>query len=159
MNRLNRILVGTLVMLASVFLSSAYANYHLEQSIEASCFDIKDDSLSSLIPLVKFYRTKQVCEEFYPEELSQAFLRIFVGTLIGSIACIGVGLTRRREQKNNEVFGSAAWVKVNEIKNLGLLGKGVFLGKLVDGRFLRHDGPEHCAVIAPTRTGNNYSHR
>jgi len=34
-----------------------------------------------------------------------------------------------------------------------LLGSsGVFLGKL-DGRYLRHDGPEHVMAFAPTRSG------
>jgi type IV secretion system protein VirD4 len=52
------------------------------------------------------------------------------------------------------VFGTADWCSVSDIQKAGFLNdKGVFLGKLGDGRYLRHEGPEHYAVIAPTRSG------
>ena len=53
------------------------------------------------------------------------------------------------------VFGDAAFAKLKDIREMGLIGKsrGIFLGKLKDGQYIRHDGPEHYAVIAPTRSG------
>ena len=53
------------------------------------------------------------------------------------------------------VFGDAAFATFEEIKQMGVIGKarGVFLGKTPKGDFIRHDGPEHYAVIAPTRSG------
>lgn len=64
-----------------------------------------------------------------------------------------------REQKKiiplgGSVFGTAEWASLADIKGSGLLdGNGVFLGKLPDGRYIRHEGPDHYAVIAPTRSG------
>lgn len=51
--------------------------------------------------------------------------------------------------------GSASWATPKEIKSSGLLAKhGVLLGLTWDRKhYLRHDGPEHICVYAPTRSG------
>ena len=50
-------------------------------------------------------------------------------------------------------YGSARWADAREVRRAGLLGlDGVVLGRF-DGRYLRHDGPEHVLCFAPTRSG------
>jgi type IV secretion system protein VirD4 len=78
---------------------------------------------------------------------------------IGSGILLGLAIRLRADKllpvKAMNIFGDAAFAAFEEIKKMGLLGKGrgVFLGKTEQGEFIRHDGPEHYAVIAPTRSG------
>ena len=71
---------------------------------------------------------------------------------------------RRRPQKHEGVHGTARFQTEAEIRRSGLLPhrhgdahSGVYVGGWTDQRgrthYLRHDGPEHCIVIAPTRSG------
>lgn len=66
---------------------------------------------------------------------------------------IGMSVWRAREAKVAETYGSARWANTYEVRGAGLLGPdGVILGRL-DGKYLRHDGPEHVLCFAPTRSG------
>jgi len=50
--------------------------------------------------------------------------------------------------------GSAVWAQRADYNAAGLLGpEGVVLGLSPDGHYLRDNGPEHVACIAPTRSG------
>ena len=71
---------------------------------------------------------------------------------------------RRRPKRHEGVHGTARFQTEAEIRRGGLLPErpggrqaGVYVGGWMDrqGRthYLRHDGPEHCIVIAPTRSG------
>jgi type IV secretion system protein VirD4 len=71
---------------------------------------------------------------------------------------------RRRPTKHAGVHGTARFQTEADIRRSGLLPEmpgerhaGVYVGGWADrkGRthYLRHDGPEHCIVIAPTRSG------
>ncbi|MDT7953489.1 MAG: type IV secretory system conjugative DNA transfer family protein [Acetobacteraceae bacterium] len=70
---------------------------------------------------------------------------------------------RRKPVKHEGVHGTARFMSELEIRQSGLLSvpgqrsAGVYVGGWTDpkGRvhYLRHDGPEHCIVIAPTRSG------
>jgi type IV secretion system protein VirD4 len=62
------------------------------------------------------------------------------------------------EKKKLDIHGSAAWATAEEARRSALLNDdGVFLGTIKDeaGNFvgLRHNGPEHIKVMAPTRSG------
>ena len=75
----------------------------------------------------------------------------------GGILSVGVAIAmsvwRAREIRKAETFGSARWASEREIARAGLLGEdGVVLGSH-DGRYLRHNGPEHVLCFAPTRSG------
>ena len=66
----------------------------------------------------------------------------------------------RRARTQNDLYGSAHWASVEEILDTGLLDQddGVYVGAWEDPssgriRYLRHDGPEHVMVFAPTRSG------
>ena len=70
---------------------------------------------------------------------------------------------RRRPQRPVGVHGTARFLTEPEIRRSGLLpaegqtSGGIYLGAWADGagtvHNLRHDGPEHCIVIAPPRSG------
>ena len=51
-------------------------------------------------------------------------------------------------------YGSARWATKEEIKKTGLCdGKGVFLGVLENGKYLRDNDKTHTFICAPTRSG------
>jgi type IV secretion system protein VirD4 len=74
-----------------------------------------------------------------------------------------LGLRSRNAQRHDGVHGTAHWADRAEIEATCLLplpgrrGAGVYVGGWLDERgrlhYLRHDGPEHIAAIAPTRSG------
>jgi len=75
------------------------------------------------------------------------------GAVASALFAILNSVWRARQNKLVTTFGSARWAAKKEIAARGLFEpKGVFLGTL-DGRYLRHDGPEHVICFAPTRSG------
>src|ERR1700733_9193227 len=76
---------------------------------------------------------------------------------------IGASSRRRKPVKHEGVHGTARFMSEQEIKQSGLLpgpgqqSAGVYVGGWTGAggniHYLRHDGPEHCIVIAPTRSG------
>jgi type IV secretion system protein VirD4 len=83
---------------------------------------------------------------------------------IGMLACVAVSNGRRRKPVKHEgVHGTARFQSELEIRRSDLLPRhgqshaGVYVGGWTDAKgcvhYLRHDGPEHCMVIAPTRSG------
>jgi type IV secretion system protein VirD4 len=83
---------------------------------------------------------------------------------LGMLICMAISNARRRKPKKHEgVHGTARFQSALEIRQSGLLPRGdqlhagVYVGGWTDPRacvhYLRHDGPEHCIVIAPTRSG------
>ena len=97
---------------------------------------------------------------FYDAYAPDVFLR--GGTIAASSgllatgAAIGMAVWRSRLAKRVTTYGSARWADADEIQQAGLIrATGVFLGKLSAKvvAYLRHDGPEHVMVFAPTRSG------
>ncbi|MGJ7491442.1 conjugal transfer protein TraG [Variovorax sp. ZT4R33] len=78
------------------------------------------------------------------------------GGMLAAGVAIGMALWRSRLTHRVTTYGSARWADVKEVQQAGLVqAKGVLLGKL-SGKalaYLRHDGPEHVMVFAPTRSG------
>jgi type IV secretion system protein VirD4 len=75
----------------------------------------------------------------------------------GGIAGAGIGLGgaawRTGHRPPATTYGSARWADTGDIRHAKLFARdGVVLG-LFNGRYLRHDGPEHVLLIAPTRSG------
>ena len=69
---------------------------------------------------------------------------------------------RGRFKVNPFLHGSARWADKRDIKAAGLLNKhGVYVGGWLDKdgkvHYLRHNGPEHILLYAPTRTGKGVS--
>ena len=90
--------------------------------------------------------------------------------LLGVVSAVSFGglvlssSIRRRPKKHEGVHGTARFQAEAEIRKSGLLPRkpggahaGAYVGGWTDrkGRthYLRHDGPEHLIVIAPTRSG------
>jgi len=75
------------------------------------------------------------------------------GGIAAVVIAIVLSVWRATEARHVTTYGSARWADVREIRRAGLLGPdGVVLGRF-DGRYLRHNGPEHVLCFAPTRSG------
>ena len=93
--------------------------------------------------------------------LDFAFLGVAGTAVLGALA--KAGTARRKPVKHEGIHGTGRFQTAKEIAAGGLMersGKehaGVYVGGWTDARgqvhYLRHDGPEHCIVIAPTRSG------
>jgi len=68
-------------------------------------------------------------------------------------------LYSRKAKKYEDIHGTAHWADENEIKKMDILDQksGVYIGGWQDKKgkihYLRHNGPEHILVFAPTRSG------
>ncbi|MCW9033511.1 MAG: type IV secretory system conjugative DNA transfer family protein [Alphaproteobacteria bacterium] len=64
-------------------------------------------------------------------------------------------------RKGDELHGSARWAEKKDVKKAGLFSKqGVTVGgwpTAMGTKVMRHDGPEHLMVFAPTRSGKGVS--
>jgi type IV secretion system protein VirD4 len=99
-----------------------------------------------------------------PELFGLAQMGFTVAVGVGALAYVLiVGLAVRAIKRHDGIHGTAHWATEKEIRASGLLpdrgrpSAGVYCGGWRDrqGRlhYLRHDGPEHVAGIAPTRSG------
>src|SRR3954465_1516558 len=92
-------------------------------------------------------------DAYAPRIFLEGALIAVSGGFVSIAVAIGMSVWRAREAANAETYGSARWANADEVKAAGLLGPdGVMLGRL-DGKYLRHDGPEHVLCFAPTRSG------
>ena len=83
-----------------------------------------------------------------------AFYICAIGPLIGVAVLIGYAVWRARKARVATTHGSARWATQEEYTQAGLLGEeGVIIGATPEGKYLRDNGPEHVACIAPTRSG------
>ncbi|WP_425604058.1 IncP-type conjugal transfer protein TraG [Luteimonas kalidii] len=74
------------------------------------------------------------------------------GGLLATAAALG-GRAWSGRQSPPTTYGTARWANEADVRTAGLLARsGIFLGRL-GSAYLRHDGPEHVAAIAPTRSG------
>ena len=99
-----------------------------------------------------------------PETFSAAYLG-FVGAFLlsGLTYVLAVGFGTRSIKQHEGLHGTAHWATEDEIRASGLLpkpgrpGAGVYVGGWRDQKdrlhYLRHNGPEHIAALAPTRSG------
>ena len=86
-------------------------------------------------------------------------------TALAMFGAVAASTARRRRPIRHEgVHGTARFQTEQGIRRSGLLARrsdnphaGVYIGGWTDAKgtthYLRHDGPEHCIVIAPTRSG------
>ena len=105
--------------------------------------------------------------QFGTEYHTQCAIVVFtfsVAALAGIIiALIAIGLKTRTNISTDNLHGTAHFATLDEVKATGLIpnnnekGKGVYCGAYKDPEgnihYLRHNGPEHIAAIAPTRSG------
>jgi type IV secretion system protein VirD4 len=73
--------------------------------------------------------------------------------IAGAMAAIVGSIWRSRQASDVTTFGSARWATRLEIRLAGLFSSsGIIVGRVAE-HYLRHSGPEHGLVFAPTRTG------
>lgn len=92
---------------------------------------------------------------FY-EDAPQVFARgfSFIGIGFGAGVVLVAWLKRRLNPRPLDSCGTAHWADEETIRAAKLLdGKGIFLGKMEDGRYLRDNDNRHAMVISPTRGG------
>ncbi|MGO9446441.1 MAG: type IV secretory system conjugative DNA transfer family protein [Thiobacillaceae bacterium] len=105
---------------------------------------------------------------FYGEAVLNLFVRAHVLMELGGLAALLVPVgyayarTRKAAVERNDLHGSAHWASDAETESTGLPPRadnagGVYLGAVAPHRkgihYLRHSGPEHIMVFAPTRSG------
>ena len=92
-------------------------------------------------------------EAYAPHVFDKAGMLAGASGFIGCGAAIAGSLWRARQTRHVTTYGSARWARLEEVRQAGLLGDcGAVLGRY-NGRYLRHDGPEHVMAFAPTRSG------
>ncbi len=73
--------------------------------------------------------------------------------IAGAAAAIVGSIWRSRQARDATTFGSARWASLTQVREAGLLSRqGVIVGRFAE-HYLRHSGPEHVMVFAPTRSG------
>ena len=108
--------------------------------------------------LFKFY-------DATPSTFHYAAIIFFSSALFALVFFVAwVGLKSRSPRKDEEVHGTARFATLDQVRKTGLLppdgkpGRGVYCGAFDDPKtgqthYLRHDGPEHVAALAPTQSG------
>ncbi|NGM49292.1 conjugal transfer protein TraG [Caulobacter sp. 602-2] len=92
-------------------------------------------------------------EAYAPQVFDKAGMLAGASGFLGCAAAVVGSLWRARQSGHVTTFGSSRWARLPEVERAGLFKPaGVFLGRL-QGRYLRHDGPEHVMAFAPTRSG------
>ena len=92
----------------------------------------------------------------YYQDAPQVFARAFsiVGLGFGAAVILVAVIKRRLHPPQLTSCGSAHWADEAVLREAHLLdGKGIFLGKTADGRYLRDNDNRHAMVISPTRGG------
>ena len=92
-------------------------------------------------------------DAYAPHVFDRAGMFAAASGFVGCGAAVAGSLWRARQSNNVTTYGSARWANSRELEKAGLHDDaGVLLG-LHDGRYLRHNGPEHVMAFAPTRSG------
>src|SRR5256886_1081354 len=98
--------------------------------------------------------------------LGEGVAILFFGCAVSIFLYFGANSLRSRRLSANaeHLHGSARWATGEDIRETGLLdaSEGVYVGGWKPKRwshlhYLRHDGPEHVLVFAPTRSGKGVS--
>lgn len=83
---------------------------------------------------------------------------VFAAAVIASV--LRYTSTRDLQKPTPDLHGTAGWLPREDVMKSGLVGagRGVYIGGWYDTKtktvkYLRHDGPEHIDVTAPTRSG------
>ncbi|MHC8494279.1 type IV secretory system conjugative DNA transfer family protein [Thalassospira sp. SM2505] len=102
-----------------------------------------------------------------PDEMLRPAIWTGIAGLLSMFAMLALATrannsTLKGNRKGDELHGSARWAKLKDLKKARLFRKdGVVVGGWPSWfgrvRELRHDGPEHVLVWAPTRTGKGVS--
>lgn len=116
-----------------------------------------------------YFVNYRLCNPAGKAILDKGLLMIAVAGFFLPLVAITIAIKSRR-RKLSTTHGSARWADNSDVEKSGLLPRtdlvakimalfkklkphaGVFLG-IFEGKYLRHDGSEHCLAMAPTRSG------
>ena len=94
---------------------------------------------------------------------ARAHLMMGVGGFLALVLPVAMAYrrTRKADSERNDLHGSAHWAGQDEVERAGILPDATNTGGVLFGaweerghtRYLRHNGPEHMLVFAPTRSG------
>ncbi|MCZ4323213.1 conjugal transfer protein TraG [Pseudomonas anguilliseptica] len=94
-----------------------------------------------------------VFDAYAPEVFNSGGSIAACSSLFALAVAIGMAIWRARQARQVTTYGSARWAGIEEVRKAGMTqSAGVFLG-LLEGHYLRHEGPEHVLTFAPTRSG------
>jgi len=89
-----------------------------------------------------------------PKQFNGGLKYIYISSACSVLVTLIMSFCRSKPPNKATSHGTANWAEEGDLKKAHLLdGKGVVLGASKDGKYLRHDGPEHVIAIAPTRSG------
>jgi type IV secretion system protein VirD4 len=147
-----QIIVAVLLTLASLWAATqwAAAMFGYQAALGSCLVDLSGIKLYAPWQLFAWWLAfdAQAPDVFLPAGAAAAL----GGVLSGALA-IGGAARRTGRRSRPTTYGSARWADFSDVCKAGLLGdRGVILG-LHGNRYLRHDGPEHVLVVAPTRSG------
>lgn len=120
-----------------------------------------------LIWIFRFFRPDSSPEVLAVIKTAQVMLAVGALSAIVFPVAYVFRRTRKLKDERNDLHGSAHWARADEIQDAGILptpgnAGGVMLGavEVPAGRgdktktvYMRHAGPEHILVFAPTRSG------
>lgn len=138
----------TFTLVSSVIGASYIASiYYYSPYLGRPFLELFGYKLYSLFSLLEW-------QNLLPESvIREGLLITFGGSLLGLLLAMLISYEKVKKDIKG-IFGNAGWASNKDIHGLGLLsGKGIFVGMLNDGRYLRNQGPHHVSVIAPTRSG------
>jgi len=152
-----RILIGQIIVVFAIIIGALWLATQMtaealgyQAALGAPWFDVAGR------PVYKPWRLFQwwyAYEAYAPKVFARGGLITISGTGLGIVAAIIGSVLRSRHERNVTTYGSARWATAEDIRRAGLFQPdGVFLGAW-EGRYLRHDGPEHVMAFAPTRSG------
>ena len=91
-------------------------------------------------------------------------LYLALALIVGFVTyALSMGLNSRKPRQHDGIHGTAHWADEKEVRATGLLNSdgGVYVGGWTDKKgninYLRHNGPEHVLLLAPTRSGKGVS--
>lgn len=150
-----------MLVLLSIWAGTQYAAWALgyQRILGRSLFARVYEPLEAIAWAIRYDRAP------YGKRVQTIFARdrfvIFGGigaSLVASVAFVAVRFGKSRLQ--SDLYGSAHWATAAEVHATGLLDDcaGVYVGAWEEPRtgrirYLRHSGPEHVIVFAPTRSG------
>ncbi|HDX6315316.1 TPA: type IV secretory system conjugative DNA transfer family protein [Campylobacter fetus subsp. venerealis] len=102
-------------------------------------------------------------QPYYPDFFTKFLMIMQIVVAAPFLVFIIIKLAFLRKAKAiKDLHGSAHWATIEEVKESGVFNKekGVYIGGFQHEKmlyYLRHDGPEHVMVFAPTRSGKGVS--
>lgn len=167
--RLPPVLTGIALMLLSCFASTQYiaARLGYQDALGTPLLQLATTRIYQPFGWLHWFVQYRNIENVYLEAtFKSAAIILFIGISIAVLASLIYRhfLTRDLQTEVLDLHGSAHFADAAEVKSSGLLGNehGVYVGGWVElGKqilhYLRHDGPEHVEVTAPTRSGKGVS--